>query len=414
MAKAARLRRCGFRRIGGRNPSYSRRRILPGAAIIAAMADDSDLEKTEPASPRRLEQAREEGQVPQSRELSAFLVLMAGSGALWVTGSWLARRMSGAVSQGLTFGREAAFDAARLPSMFLDSAWQALSAIGPLLLVLVVAALAGPFMLGGLNFTTKALAPDWSRLDPVKGFGRMFSMHSVGELVKGILKALLVGAVVVWVVLHEKEQVFALIGQPVEAGLHAMGRTVLFSTLVIVAAMVLIVAVDVPFQLWQYYRRLRMSKEEVRKEMKELEGDPQLKARIRSQQREIARRRMMAAVPKAQVVVTNPTHFAVALAYDEKMPAPRVVAKGRGEVALKIRELARAHGVPLLEAPPLARALYAHTELDQTIPAALFRAVAEVMAYVYQLNAWLARGGRAPVAPAELPVPAELDPGVAE
>ena len=156
-----------------------------------------------------------------------------------------------------------------------------------------------------------------------------------------------------------------------------------------------------------------MTKEEVRKEMKEMEGDPQLKARIRSQQRELARRRMMAAVPTAQVVVTNPTHFAVALAYDEKMPAPRVVAKGRGAVARRIREIAAEHGVPLLEAPPLARALHAHTELEQTIPPALFRAVAEVMAYVYQLNAWLAHGGRAPQLPTDLPVPAELDPGVA-
>ena len=378
------------------------------------MAEDSDLEKTEPASPRRLEQAREEGQVPQSRELSAFLVLMAGTGALWVAGSWLARRISGTVSQGLTFDRAAAFDTAALPTLFLNQAGEALASLGPLLLVLVVAALAGPFMLGGLNFSTKALAPDWSRLDPVKGLGRMFSMHSVGELVKGILKALLVGVVVVWVVLHEKDHLFALIGQPLEAGLHSMGQTILFSTLIIVGSMFLIVAADVPFQLWQYHSKLRMTKEEVRKEMKELEGDPQLKARIRSQQREIARRRMMAAVPKAQVVVTNPTHFAVALAYDEKMPAPRVVAKGRGAIAQRISEIAQEHNVPLLEAPPLARALFAHTELDQTIPPALFRAVAEVMAYVYQLNAWLAQGGRPPQAPADLPVPAELDPGVSE
>lgn len=378
------------------------------------MAEDSDLEKTEPASPRRLEQAREEGQVPQSRELSAFLVLIAGSGALWVGGSWLAQRISGAVSRGLTFGRDEAFDATALPALFLHEAGEALATLGPLLLILVVAALAGPFTMGGLNFSSKALAPDWTRLDPLKGFGRMFSMHSVGELVKGILKALLVGGVVAWVVLHEKDQVFALIGQPVEAGLHAMGQTILFSTLVIVASMALIVTLDVPFQLWQYHSKLRMTKEEVRKEMKEMEGDPQLKARIRSQQREIARRRMMAAVPKAQVVVTNPTHFAVALAYDERMPAPRVVAKGRGAIAQRIREIAQEHSVPLLEAPPLARALYAHTDLDQTIPPALFRAVAEVMAYVYQLNAWLARGGRPPQLPADLPVPAELDPGVAE
>lgn len=376
------------------------------------MAEDSDLEKTEPASPRRLEQAREEGQVPQSRELSAFFVLMAGAGTLWVAGSWLAQRIGGAVSRGLTFDRTAAFDTAALPTAFVALAGEALAALAPLLLILVAAALAGPFMLGGLNFSSKALALDWTRLDPLKGFGRMFSMQSVGELVKGILKALLVGGVVVWVVLHEKDHLFALMGQPLEAGLQSMGRTILYSTLVIVGSMFLIVAADVPFQLWQYYSKLRMTKEEVRKEMKELEGDPQLKARIRSQQREIARRRMMAAVPKAQVVVTNPTHFAVALAYDEKMPAPRVVAKGRGIIAQRIRDIAQEHGVPLLEAPPLARALYTHTELDDVIPSALYRAVAEVMAYVYQLNAYLARGGKAPAMPADLPVPTDLDPGV--
>jgi len=383
------------------------------AAIIAAMAEESDLEKTEPASARRLEQAREEGQVPQSRELSAFLVLMAGAGALWVTGSWLGQRMGAAVSRGLTFGRAAAFDEAGLPLLFLIQSWDVLQSLAPLLGVLLVAALAGSFVLGGLNFSTKALGADWTRLDPVKGFGRMFSVHSVAELVKAILKSLLVGGVVVWVVLHEQDALFALMGQPVERGLRAIASIVLFSTIAIVGGLFLIAAADVPFQLWQYYSRLRMTKEEVRKEMKELEGDPQLKARIRSQQREIARRRMMAAVPKAQVVVTNPTHFAVALAYDEKMPAPRVVAKGRGAIAQRIREIAQAHGVPLIEAPPLARALYAHTELDQTIPPALFRAVAEVMAYVYQLNAWLARGGRAPQLPADLPVPAELDPEAA-
>jgi flagellar biosynthetic protein FlhB len=175
----------------------------------------------------------------------------------------------------------------------------------------------------------------------------------------------------------------------------------------------LIAAIDVPFQLWEFHSRLRMTKEEVRQEYKEMEGDPQLKARIGSQQREIARRRMMAEVPKAQVVVTNPTHFAVALQYDERQSAPRVVAKGRGLIAQKIREVAREHGVPLLEAPPLARALFHSTELGDAIPDTLYRAVAEVMAYVYQLNHYLAHGGPVPALPVELPVPAELDPGAA-
>ena len=192
------------------------------------------------------------------------------------------------VRRGLTLDRSAAFDPAAPAMAFAGLAGEALVLIGPLLLVLVVAALAGPLMLGGLNLSSKALTPDWTRLDPIKGFGRMFSINSISELVKAIFKSLLISGVVIWVVLNEKDQLFALIGQPIEAGLHSVGRTILFSALLIVASMFLIVAADVPFQLWQYQKKLRMSKEEVRREMKELEGDPQLKARIRSQQREVA------------------------------------------------------------------------------------------------------------------------------
>ncbi|MBI3141071.1 MAG: flagellar type III secretion system protein FlhB [Rhodocyclales bacterium] len=378
------------------------------------MAEDSDLERTESASLRRLEQAREEGQVPQSRELSTFLVLMAGSGTLWVMGSWLMQRVSAIVSRGLTIDRAAAFDPGAMPQLFMTLASEALVSLAPLFVILLGAVLAGPFLIGGFVFSPKALGFDFMRLDPLKGFGRMFSTYSLGELVKAVLKSLLVGGVAAWVIWHEKDNLFALIGQPLDAGLQAMGRVVLFSAVSIVASLALIAGVDVPFQLWQYHKRLRMTKEELRQEAKELEGDPQLKARIRSQQREIARRRMMAEVPKAQVVVTNPTHFAVALQYDEKMPAPRVVAKGRGIIAQKIREIAREHGVPLLEVPPLARALYRNTELGDVIPAALYRAVAEVMAYVYQLSHYFAHGGRPPVAPTDLPVPADLDPGASE
>jgi flagellar biosynthetic protein FlhB len=377
------------------------------------MAEDSDLERTEPASQRRLEQAREEGQVPQSRELSAFLVLIAGAGLLWATGASVARSMADIVRRGLTLDRAAAFDADAMPHAFLGLAWDALISLAPLFLALMVAALATPFLLGGFNFSSKALQPDFSRLDPLKGFGRMFSANSAAELVKALLKSLLVGTVAIWVVMHEKDALFSLIGQPLEAGLQSIGSVILSSSMSIAAALALIAAIDVPYQLWQYHSRLRMTKEEARQEYKELEGDPQLKARIRSQQREIARKRMMQEVPKAQIVVTNPTHYAVALQYNEDLPAPRVVAMGRGLIAQRIREIAREHGVPLLEAPPLARALYRNSELGDVIPATLYRAVAEVMAYVYQLNHYLAHGGLPPAPPAELPVPAELDPGAA-
>jgi flagellar biosynthetic protein FlhB len=377
------------------------------------MAEDSDLERTEPASQRRLEQAREEGQVPQSRELSAFLVLIAGAGLLWATGASVARSMADIVRRGLTLDRAAAFDADAMPHAFLGLAGDALISLAPLFIALMVAALATPFLLGGFNFSSKALQPDFSRLDPLKGFGRMFSANSAAELVKALLKSLLVGTVAVWVVMHEKDALFSLIGQPLEAGLQSIGSVILSSSMSIAAALALIAAIDVPYQLWQYHSRLRMTKEEARQEYKELEGDPQLKARIRSQQREIARKRMMQEVPKAQIVVTNPTHYAVALQYNENLPAPRVVAMGRGLIAQRIREIAREHGVPLLEAPPLARALYRNSEIGDVIPATLYRAVAEVMAYVYQLNHYLAHGGLPPAPPAELPVPAELDPGVA-
>jgi flagellar biosynthetic protein FlhB len=379
-----------------------------------AVADDSDLERTEPASQRRLEQAREEGQVPQSRELSTFLVLIAGTGGVWVLGNWFAERIEGVLRHGLTLDRKAVFDPHAMGSRLVDMGSDALVTLLPLLLLLVVAAVAGPFFLGGRVFAPKALSPDLTRLDPLKGFGRMFSLHGLAELVKAIAKSLLIGLVVLWVVRHERDALFALITQPVEVGLANSARMLLFAALTTVAGLALVAALDVPFQLWQYYSKLRMTKEEARQESKEMEGDPQVKARIRSQQREMARRRMMSEVPKADVVVTNPTHFAVALRYDARRDgAPRVVAKGAGLIAQKIREIAAQHSVPVLEAPALARALHRHTDLGDAIPAALYTAVAEVMAWVYQLNAYLKQGGLPPQAPTLIAVPGGLDPGPA-
>jgi flagellar biosynthetic protein FlhB len=378
------------------------------------LAEQSDLERTEPASQRRLEQARAEGQVPQSRELSTFLVLIAGTISLWVMGSWLANRIAAIVRHGLTLERGAAFDANAMSASLAAQAWDALVTIAPLFVVILIAAMAGPLALGGFLFSAKAFQPDFSRLDPVQGFGRVFSLHGLAELIKAIAKSALVAGVAVWVILRERDALFALFVQPLHSGMASFGGTVLFSSVAIVAGMALIVAIDVPFQLWRYYSRLRMTKEEVRQEAKELEGDPQLKARIRAQQREMARKRMMAEVPKADVVVTNPTHYSVALKYDAgRMAAPRVVAKGAGHVAQRIREVASEHDVPLLEAPPLARALFRHAEIGDEIPASLYTAVAEVMAYIYQLNTYLDRGGLPPEPPRELPVPEGMDPEAA-
>lgn len=376
------------------------------------MAEDSDLERTEPASSRRLEQAREDGRVPQSRELSAFLVLLAGVSTLWMMGGWFAQRAQLLLRNGLQFGHEQAFDPYALVNAFLSVATEALILLSPLFLVAMLAALAGSLMLGGVVFSAKALAPDFKRINPLSGLKRILSVQGIVELVKSVLKAMLVGGVVYWVVIHQQDALFALLSQPLERGVISFGDILIFAMLALVSGVALVSLIDVPFQLWQYHSKLRMTKEEVRQEHKEQEGDPQLKGRIRSQQREMARRRMMADIPKADVVVTNPTHYAVALKYDSaQMGAPQVLAKGINLVAQNIREQAAAHQVPLLEAPPLARALYRHCDIGDQIPAALYTAVAEVMAYVYQLQQYFAGDALPPQAPQGLPVPAELDPG---
>lgn len=379
------------------------------------MAEESDLEKSEQPSPRRIEQAREEGQVPQSRELSTFLVLVIGVLSLWALGGWMSDRVLGILRHGFSFERAVAFDTRLMLKDFGDLFTQAIITMLPLFGILILAAIAAPILLGGFVFSPKALGMKLSRMNPIAGLGRMFSVHGLVELVKSVLKAGIVGGMGAFVYLREQEHVFSFMSMALDRAIIEFFDTLVWSALLIVLGLAVIAMIDVPFQLFEYYKKLRMTKEEVKREFKEQEGDPQLKARIRRVQMEMARRRMMSEVPKADVVVTNPTHFSVALKYDSaRMGAPVVVAKGRGELALKIREIAREHKVPLLEAPPLARALYAHCELEATVPASLYRAVAEVMAYVYQLNHWLSHGGTAPTTPEGLAVPEGLDPGAPE
>lgn len=376
------------------------------------MAEDSDLEKTEPASQRRIEKAREDGHVPQSRELSTFLVLLAGAMMLWVSSQWMVQRSVVMLEKGLSFGRTEVFRQEYMYEQLMRLSWDALLVLTPLLVVMIVAALAAPVLVGGMIFSGKAFQPDFSRMNPISGITRIFSLHGVAELVKGVLKSALVGSVCAWVIWTHRLEILALMNMPVESGLSAFGHLLLVSVISIVAGLALVAGIDVPFQLWRYYDQLKMTKEELKQEYKEQEGDPQLKGRIRARQREMAKRRMMAAVPKADVVVTNPTHFAVALKYEaSSMGAPTVVAKGADHVAAAIRELAAEHKVPMLEAPPLARALFRHTEVGEQIPAALYTAVAEVMAYVFQLNHYLAGEGLPPETPHDLPVPVEMDPG---
>jgi flagellar biosynthetic protein FlhB len=380
------------------------------------VAEESDLEKTEAPSQRRLDQAREEGQIPQSRELGAFLVMAAGAGGLWGLSGWFVRHGSDMMRDGLTLDRQEAFDSNAIGMNLLSLGTEAVTTLIPFFIVTVVAALMAPILLtGGILFSPKALTFKFERLDPLKGVKRMLSWQSIAEMVKGILKTLLLGGIVWWVVAKERDNLFALIAQPLEAALPSFGVILIYAFIGFVAGLAVIALIDVPFQLWRYYEGLKMTKEEQRQEYKEMEGDPHLKARIRSQQREIARNRMMSEVPKADVVVTNPTHFAVALKYDrEKMGAPQVVAKGMNLVAQRIRDVAGEYQVPVLELPPLARALYRHVEIGEGVPSALYTAVAEVMAYIYQLNAFMAAGAANLLPPEPLTavaVPDGLDPG---
>ncbi|HEU0189144.1 MAG TPA: flagellar biosynthesis protein FlhB [Gallionella sp.] len=378
------------------------------------MAEDSDIEKTEQPSQRRLDQARENGQVARSRELSTFTVLMAGGGTLWYMGASFTQHMVKMLHDGLTLDRDMAFNSALMIPRLYDLSLDILITFSPLLLAVMLAAAFSPLLLNGWLFSIEALQPRFSKLNPVSGIARMFSRTALVELAKAIGKAILVGGIAAWVIWHNKDAVMALGTQAAVASIPQMGHLVGTSFMAIVGAMLLIVAIDVPFQLWDHNKKLKMTKEEVRQEARETEGDPMVKGRIRSLQREAARRRMMAAIPTADVVVTNPTHYAVALKYSDKgMHAPIVVAKGSHLLALRIREIAQENHVPILEAPPLARALHKHADLGESIPEALYTAVAEVLAYVYQLRRYEKQGGACPQEPRDLLVPAELDPAVA-
>lgn len=375
------------------------------------MAEGSDQEKTEPASPRRLEQAREEGDVPRSRELATCTVLLAAGMGLWITGDKLVREINRMLASGMAFDRSEVFDFNLLLMRIAADLVDVLIAFAPVALLVVIVALASPLLIGGWLFSGKALAPNFGRMNPLKGLSNMISARAGVELVKAILKAILVGTVSWLVVSSQVESMLQLSVEPLNIGSAHLADLLFTGFITIVASLVVIALIDAPYQMWHYANKLKMTREELKQEAKDSDGNPQIKGKIRQLQREMARKRMMSEIPTADVVVTNPTHYAVALKYAEgKMGAPKVVAKGADDVAAKIREIAAEHNVPLLEAPPLARALYTHTELGDQIPEGLYTAVAEVLAYVFQLNAYKKHGGRYPDRPYDLDVPPELDP----
>mgnify|MGYP005983446777 FL=1 len=374
------------------------------------MAEESDEEKTESPTPHRLEKARKEGQVPRSRELTSLLMLLAGLLILWMGGEPMARQLAEMVASGFSFDHRLINDPGQIVRHVSRLLGQAVWALLPMMGGLVLVAIAAPMLTGGIVLSGKAIAFNFGKLNPLSGLKRMVSSQAWAELLKAVLKATLVGSVAGWYVWTKWPEMLRLITEsPVDALAHGLNMVAVCCFLVVLG-LVPMVGFDVFWQLFSHFKKLRMTRQEIRDEHKEMEGDPHVKGRIRQAMRAAARRRMMADVPKADVIVTNPTHYSVALQYDEKkMSAPKVLAKGAGEVALRIRELGKAHRVPILEAPPLARALYRHSEIGQHIPGTLYAAVAEVLAWVWQLKRWKREGGLIPKKPQRLPVPAELD-----
>ena len=375
------------------------------------MSEDSDAEKTEAASPKRLEQAREEGDVPRSREVATFTVLMASGCCLWFAGDAIVRRLTAVMVSGLTLDREQILNPDAMMLRIGYDVGSVLLTCLPYALAIMLVALASPVLVGGWLFSSKAFTPNFGKLNPIRGLGNMFSKNALVELLKAIAKTLVVGVVAWMVMQHQKDAVLGLSVESLRAGSAHLISLLITAFLLIVGALGLIAAIDGPYQMWHYANKMKMSLQEVKQEAKESDGNPQIKAKIRQMQHEMSRRRMMADVPTADVVVTNPTHYAVALKYGENSRgAPQVVAKGIDEVAAKIRELAGEHKVAILEAPALARALYKHTDIGDEIPEALYGAVAEVLAYVFQLRSYGSGHGQRPDKPKKLDVPPELDP----
>ncbi|AUO67874.1 flagellar biosynthesis protein FlhB [Citrobacter amalonaticus] len=375
------------------------------------MADESESDdKTEAPTPHRLEKAREEGQIPRSRELTSLLILLVGVCIIWIGGESLARRLSGMLSAGLRFDHSMVNDPNLILGQIILLIKEAMIALLPLITGVVVVALISPVLLGGLVFSGKSLQPKFSKLNPLPGIKRMFSAQTGAELLKAILKSTLVGSVTAMYLWHNWPEMMRLMAESPRTAMGNALDLVGLCALLVVLGVIPMVGFDVIFQIMSHLKKLRMSRQDIRDEFKQNEGDPHVKGRIRQMQRQAASRRMMSDVPNADVIVTNPTHYSVALQYDEnKMSAPKVVAKGAGLVALRIREIGAENKIPTLEAPPLARALYRHAEIGQQIPGQLYAAVAEVLAWVWQLKRWRLAGGERPPQPANLPVPEALD-----
>jgi flagellar biosynthetic protein FlhB len=362
--------------------------------------EDSGQERTEQPTPKRQEDARKKGQIARSRDFNTMAVMLVSALAMVMLGKALVKDLGELLKGHLQLSRADIFDVNSMLRLFEGAMLDGLWLLAPIFLALLVITLLAPLSIGGWSFSFEALEPRFNKLDPIKGFKRLFSAKSLVELLKAMAKFTLVTAVAISVIWVQMGQFVQLGSESLQPGLAHAGDLLTTAFLYVSGALILIAAVDVPFQIWDHNKQMRMTHQEIRDEMKESEGKPEVRSRIRQLQREMSQRRMMEAVPRADVVVTNPTHFAVALKYDPKrMRAPTVLAKGADLIALNIRKIAEENGVARVEAPPLARALYHCTEIGQEVPQGLYLAVAQLLAYVFQLKTVQKNGGRKPTPP---------------
>ncbi|MBK5299910.1 MULTISPECIES: flagellar biosynthesis protein FlhB [Gammaproteobacteria] len=371
---------------------------------------ESGQDKTEDPTEKRKKDSREKGEIARSKELNTLAVMLAGAGALLIFGGALAQDMMELMRMNFTLSREVILDQRNMGTFLLHSGEIALLAIQPVMITLLLAALIGPISLGGWLFAAGSMAPKFSRMNPGAGLKRMFSAKALVELLKALAKFFIVLFVALAVLSSDIDDLMRIAHEPLDMAIIHSLQVVGWSTLWMACGLIIIAVVDVPVQLWESHKKLQMTKQEVRDEHKDQEGRPEVKQRIRQLQREMSQRRMMAAIPEADVVITNPTHYAVALKYDpDKGNAPVLLAKGSDFLALKIREIAVANNVMLLESPALARSIYYSTELEQEIPGGLYLAVAQVLAYVYQIRQYRAGKGKRPdPLQDDLPIPPDL------
>lgn len=376
------------------------------------MADDNDQsqEKTEQATPKRLDESREKGQISRSKELSTMAALVIGSSSLYVLGDNIVKSLLDIMHDGFSINRHDLFNTEYITIALMKAGVASVQGLTPLMIILFLVALFAPMAVGGWGFSAQALTFKWDKLDPIKGMKRVIGVRGLMELAKALAKFVLIGGLAVFLLWTQIDRLLVIGHNGLFPGLVDAGDAIVRAFLILSTATILIAAVDIPFQKWEHSRQLKMTKQEVKDEMKETEGRPEVKSRIREMQQQLANQRMLEEVPKADVIITNPTHFSVALRYEqEKMAAPRVVAKGVDFMAQRIKLVAEQHKVTIFSAPLLARALYFNSKLGDEVPTGLYLAAAQILAYVYQLkSSRKAPYATEPVKPKEITIPDEF------